>query len=255
MFDVSADAYGRFMGRFSEQLAVRFADFAGVAAPATALDVGCGPGALTTVLVDRLGDARVAAADPSPSFAAAAGTRFPSVDVRLAPAEELPFDDDAFDLVLAQLVVHFMTDPVRGLAEMVRVARPGATVAACVWDFAGGRSPLDPFWAAARDITPGLQDETGLAGARTGQLAQLFAAAGLPDADSGELAVEVRYPTFEDWWEPYTLGVGPAGVHVGSLPPQERDRLRERCRELLPAPPFTIRAVAHAARATVLRAP
>jgi SAM-dependent methyltransferase len=254
VFDVTADAYGRFMGRYSEQLAVRFADFAGVAAPATALDVGCGPGALTAVLVDRLGDAWVAAVDPSPSFAAAAGARFPGADVRRAAAEQLPFDDDTFDLVLAQLVVHFMTDSVRGLAEMVRVARPGATIAACVWDYAAGRSPLDPFWAAARDITPGLQDETGLAGARKGQLAQLFAAVGLPDADSGGLPVEVRYPTFDDWWEPYTLGVGPAGVHVGSLQPQDRDRLRERCRELLPPPPFTIRAVAHAARATVLRA-
>ncbi len=249
MFDVTADAYGRFMGRYSEQLAARFADFAGVAAPATALDVGCGPGALTAVLVRRLGDARVAAVDPSPSFAAAAAARFPDVDVREAPAEELPFEDGTFDAVLAQLVVHFMTDPVGGLAEMARVARPAAVVAACVWDQAGGRSPLDPFWAAARDVTPAVRDETGLAGARPGHLARLFAAAGLPDADTGELAVEVRYLTFDDWWEPYTFGVGPAGAHVSSLPPAERDRLRERCRELLPEPPFTIRAVAHAVRA------
>ena len=151
--------------------------------------------------------------------------------------------------MLAQLVVHFMTDPVGGLSEMVRVARPGATVAACVWDYAGARSPLDPFWAAAHDVTPGVRDETGLAGVRTGQLVRLFAAAGLPDADTGELAVEVRYLTFDDWWEPYTFGVGPAGAHVSSLPPAERDRLRDRCRELLPEPPFTIRAVAHAVRA------
>jgi SAM-dependent methyltransferase len=251
VFDVTADAYASFMGRYSEQLAAPFADFAGVAAPARALDVGCGPGALTAVLVDRLGDDWVAGVDPSPSFAAAAAARFPDVDVRRAPAEELPFDDDTFDVVLAQLVVHFMTDPLRGLAEMVRVARPGATVAACVWDYAGRRSPLDPFWAAAHDVTPGIRDETGLAGARAGHLAQLYAAAGLPDADSGELAVEVRCPTFDDWWEPYTLGVGPAGLHVASLPPEQRGRLRDRCRELLPAPPFTVRAVAHAARAVV----
>jgi len=251
VFDVTADAYGRFMGRYSEQLAARFADFAGVAAPATALDVGCGPGALTAVLVDRLGDDGVAAVDPSPSFVAAAGARFPAVDVRRAPAEELPFGDDTFDAVLAQLVVHFMTDSLRGLAEMIRVARPGGTVAACVWDYAGRRSPLDPFWAAAHDVSPGVRDEAGLAGAREGHLVQLFAAAGMPGADRGELTVEVRYPTFDDWWEPYTLGVGPAGLHVASLPPQERDRLRERCRELLPAPPFTVRAVAHAARAVV----
>jgi SAM-dependent methyltransferase len=249
VFEVSADAYGRFMGRYSEPLARGFADLAGVGRVGRALDVGCGPGALTAVLVDRLGPSQVAAVDPSPPFVAAAEERFPGVDVRQAPAEELPFEDDAFDVVLAQLVVSFMADPVRGLAEMARVARPGGTVAACVWDLAGRRSPLDPFWAAAHDVTPGVRDETGMPGARAGHLAELFAAAGLPDADSLEVAVEVRHASFEDWWQPYTLGVGPAGAHVASLPPAQRDRLRERCRELLPQPPFTTRAVALAARA------
>jgi ubiquinone/menaquinone biosynthesis C-methylase UbiE len=251
VFAVSAEAYGRFMGRYSEQLATRFADFARVRRPATALDVGCGPGALTAVLVDRLGDTAVAAVDPSPPFVAAVRERFPAVDVRHAGAEQLPFGDDAFDLVLAQLVVHFMTDPLRGLAEMARVARPGGTLAACVWDFAGRRSPLDPFWAAAHDVTPGVRDETGLAGAREGNLARLLAAAGLPDAESGELTVEVRHASFQEWWEPYTYGVGPAGDHVASLSPRDRERLQERCRELLPEPPFTTRAVALAARAVV----
>lgn len=251
MFEVTAARYGRFMGRFSEPLAHRFADFAGVADAETGLDVGCGPGALTAVLVERLGAARVAAVDPSPPFVAAATARFPAVDVRQASAEQLPYEDGAFDVVLAQLVVHFMADPVRGLTEMARVARPGGTVAACVWDYAGRRSPLDPFWAAAHDVTPGLQDETGLPGARAGDLARLFAAAGLADAVSGEVAVEVANPSFDDWWEPYTFGVGPAGAYVSSLSPAERDRLRERCRELLPEPPFTARAVAHAARAVV----
>jgi len=251
VFAVSADAYGRFMGRYSEQLAVRFADFAGVRSPATALDVGCGPGALTAVLVERLGDSAVAAVEPSAPFVAAARERFPTVDVRQASAEELPFDGGRFDLVLAQLVVHFMADAVRGLAEMVRVARPGGTVAACVWDYAGRRSPLDPFWAAAHDVTPTVRDETMLAGARRGHLAELFSETGLPDAESGELTVEVRYASFEDWWEPCTLGIGPAGVHVASLSTVERRRLRERCQGLLPAAPFTLRGVAHAARAVV----
>jgi SAM-dependent methyltransferase len=249
VFDVTADAYGRFMGRYSQQLAVKFADLAGVHAPSTALDVGSGPGALTAVLVERLGAAAVAAVEPSPSFVAAARERFPAVDVRQASAEQLPFGDAAFDVVLAQLVVHFMTDPVRGLTEMARVARPGGTVAACVWDYAGQRSPLDPFWAAAHDVTPGVRDETALPGARAGSLAELFAAAGMPDAESGELAVEVPHASFEDWWQPYTLAVGPAGLYVASLSPQDRERLRERCRELLPEAPFTIRAVAHTARA------
>src|SRR4051794_3924037 len=185
------------MGRYSEQLAVRFADFAGVRSPATALDVGCGPGALTAVLVERLGDSAVAAVEPSAPFVAAAQERVPTLDVRQASAEELPFDGGGvdlllapllvpflagpgrgpggrFDLVLAQLVVHFMADAVRGLGEMVRVARPGGTIAACVWDYAGRRSPLDPFWAAAHDVTPTVRDETMLAGARRGDLAELF---------------------------------------------------------------------------------
>jgi SAM-dependent methyltransferase len=251
VFEVTADAYGRFMGRYSEPLAVGFADLAGVAASSMALDVGCGPGALTAVLVDRLGPANVAAVDPSPPFVAAARARFPAVDVRQAPAEELPFHDDSFDVVLAQLVVSFMTDPVRGLAEMTRVARPGGTIAACVWDLAGRRSPLDPFWAAAHDVTPGVRDETGMPGARVGHLAELLAAAGLPNAESLEVAVDVRHASFEDWWQPYTLGVGPAGAHVASLSSSQQDRLRERCRELLPPPPFTTRAVALAARAVV----
>ena len=249
MFEVSAEAYGRFMGRYSQPLAGAFADFAGVRSPAIALDLGCGPGALTAVLVARLGNAAVTAVDPSAPFAAAARERFPGLDVRQAAAEDLPFGDGAFDFVLAQLVVHFMTDPVRGLAEMARVARPGGTVAACVWDYAGRRSPLDPFWAAAHDITPGLRDETGLPGARQGHLAQLFAEAGLPDADSGELTVEVSHVSFEDWWEPHTFGVGPAGAHVASLSPGDRQLLQEHCRAQLPEPPFTIRAVALAARA------
>ena len=143
-FAVGADAYGAFMGRFSEPLALRFADVAGVTGPPAgpALDVGCGTGALTRVLVDRLGADRVCAVDPSPPFVAAMRERFPDVDVRAGRAEALPFDDGAFDAVLAQLVVHFMTDPVGGLAEMVRAARPGGVVAACVWDHGGGTGPL-----------------------------------------------------------------------------------------------------------------
>ena len=136
-FDVTAAAYAAFMGRWSQPLALGFADLAGVRGGQRALDVGCGPGALTEQLVARLGSAAVAAIDPSASFVAATRERFPDVDARSGSAEELPFADDAFDLALAQLVVHFMADPVRGLAEMARVTRPGGLVAACVWDHGG----------------------------------------------------------------------------------------------------------------------
>src|SRR3954454_10971515 len=135
-FDVTASAYDRFMGRYSVQLAAPMADLAGVTDGGRALDVGCGPGALTAELVGRLGPDRVVAADPSASFVAAARERLPGLRVVEATAEDLPFDDGAFDAALAQLVVHFMTDPVAGLGEMVRVTRPGGAVVACVWDLA-----------------------------------------------------------------------------------------------------------------------
>ncbi len=110
-FDVPADAYDRFMGRFSQPLGPTFAEFAGVTAGERLLDVGSGPGALTSVLVDLVGAENVAAVDPSESFAAAADRRHPGVDVRIATAAALPFDDGEFDRTLAQLVVHFMPDP------------------------------------------------------------------------------------------------------------------------------------------------
>ena len=116
-FDVSADAYLRFMGQYSEPLAVQFADLAGVRAGQRLLDVGCGPGALTAELVRRVGPDAVSAVEPSASFAAAAGERLPGVDVRRSAAEQLPFPDDVFDAALAQLVVHFMTGPPPGTAE------------------------------------------------------------------------------------------------------------------------------------------
>jgi SAM-dependent methyltransferase len=245
-FDVSADAYGQFMGRYSEPLAVLFADLAGVVRGQAALDVGCGPGALTAELVRRLGDAFVRAVDPSESFVAAACERLPGVDIRLAAAEQLPFGAGVFDVVLAQLVVHFMTDPVAGLREMGRVARPGGTVAACVWDFAGDRGPLSLFWRAARDLDPSAPDESGRAGTRQGHLAELFAHAGLGRGRETTLTVRVRYSSFEQWWEPYTLGVGPAGAYVASLTTDHLAELRDRCQQLLPAGPAEVNASAWA---------
>jgi SAM-dependent methyltransferase len=243
-FDVSAEAYGRFMGRYSEPLAVQFAGLAGVAGGQRVLDVGCGPGALTAELVGRVGTDAVSAVDPSAPFVSAVRERLPGVAVQLAPAEALPFPDGTFDAALAQLVVHFMTDPVAGLREMGRVTRPGGAVGACVWDHAGGRGPLTSFWRAVRDLDPAATDESGLAGSREGHLAQLFAQAGLGGAQLTTLTVHVGYPSFGQWWEPYTLGVGPAGSYVASLTPDRRSALRDRCQYLLGEGPIEISATA-----------
>jgi SAM-dependent methyltransferase len=247
-FTVAAEAYDRFMGRYSAQLAPMLADLGGVRQGQRALDVGCGPGALTGELVARLGAEAVAAVDPSEPFVDAARERYPGVDVRRAAAEALPFSDDEFDVALAQLVVHFMADPIGSLREMARVTRPDGGVVACVWDHAGRRGPLSLFWTAVRELDPGAQDESELAGAREGHLVELFKAAALDHVTDTELAVQVEYASFDEWWEPFTLGVGPAGAYAAGLDAVQREELKERCRRLAPPAPFTVEAIAWAAR-------
>lgn len=250
-FQVTADAYHQFMGRYSEPLGQQFVELVGARHGQRALDVGAGPGALTAALVTVLGDDAVAAVEPSTPFVEALRVRLREVDVRQASAEAIPFPDNTFDLSLAQLVVHFMKDPVGGLAEMARVTVPGGTVAASVWDHAGGRGPLSLFWRAARDLDPAVHDESDLAGARDGHLVELFESAGLRKVRGGTLTVSAPYTDVEDWWQPYTLGVGPAGAYLAGLDPDRRSALQRRCRELLPPGPGAVTATAWTAVGTV----
>lgn len=247
-FAVAAESYDRFMGRYSVPLAPKLADFAAVAPGQRVLDVGCGPGALTAELVGRLGPEAVCAVDPSEPFVAAARKRHPGVSVQRAAAEQLPFGDHEFDAALAQLVVHFMADPVAGLREMARATRNGGVVAACVWDHAGGRGPLSTFWAAARELDPKVEDESQLAGSREGDLGRLFNEADLEEIEETALSVSVEHLSFDEWWEPFTLGVGPAGTHAKGLDPERQAQLRELCREKLPPAPFLLTVQAWAAR-------
>jgi ubiquinone/menaquinone biosynthesis C-methylase UbiE len=249
-FTVPAEAYDRFMGRYSRPLAPLFATFAGVERGQRVLDVGSGPGALTEELVRRVGAGSVAAVEPSEPFVDAIRGRLPGVTVERAPAEDLPFPDASFDVAMAQLVVHFMADPVAGLREMARVTVRGGVVAACVWDHASDRGPLGVFWSAARALDLGVHDESQLAGAREGHLAELFATAGVRDIESTMLTVQVEHATFDEWWEPFTLGVGPAGAYTAALDPDRQTRLRELCRERLPAEPIVVTAGAWAAKGT-----
>jgi SAM-dependent methyltransferase len=245
---LAADAYGRFMGRYSEPLAEQFVDWAGVQPGHRVLDVGAGPGALTARLVERVGAANVRALDPSLPFVAALRERCPGIEVLQGPAEAIPVADDAVDAALAQLVVHFMTDPVAGLREMARVTVPGGVVAVSVWDVSGGRAPMSDFLRAVRGRSAGAPEERGQQGTREGELAEIATAAGLQVVGSGELTVAVHCDTFGEWWEPYTLGVGPAGDHVAGLDDAGREALREQCRKVLPTAPFDISATAWCAR-------
>jgi SAM-dependent methyltransferase len=246
-FSSSAEAYDLFMGRYSSRIAAQMADLACVEAGQRVVDVGCGPGALTGELVSRIGAGQVASVDPAPQFVAAVRERYPGVETHIAPAEELPLQDGTFDAALAQLVVHFMSDPVRGIFEMARVTRDGGVVVACVWDHGGKRTPIAPFWEAARDIDPSTEDEGNMAGGREGHLVELFEAAGLANVDGTALHVRGEHPTFEDWFQPFTLGVGPAGAAFQAWPSEKQQAVEARARELLPEP-ITLETYAWAAR-------
>lgn len=249
-FKVDGDAYDRYMGRYAVLLAAPFADVAGVAPGDTAIDVGCGPGALTAELVNRLGSGAVLACDPSPSFRDACRVRHPDVDVRLGRAEALPFDDDAADHALAQLVLHFVSEPVAAAGEMARVVRPGGRVAACVWDSGEGMEMRRAYWDAARAIDPGAPDEADtMRLGRPGEIAEVFATAGLDAIEETTLTVTSTYESFDELWEGFLAGVGPAGAHCLALGEAERSRLRaELCTRLgSPTGSFTLSALARCA--------
>jgi SAM-dependent methyltransferase len=234
-------------------LSVGLADVAGVVAGMSVLDVGCGPGGLTQELVARVGADHVAALDPSPPFVEACRTRNPGVDAREGVAEQLPFEDDAFDASLASLVVAFMQDADAGVREMARVTKPGGVVAACMWDTRDGMMMLRHFWTAAKQLDPGVSGEHVLVGTKEGALADLLAGAGLSDVEDGAISAQASYESFDDWWEPFTFGIGPAGGYCVSLDDEQRAALREACRTELgdPTGPFTLDARAWYARGRV----
>lgn len=253
-FLVSGDAYDSFMGRYSQPLSRLFADEAGVAPGQTALDVGCGPGALTCELAARLGAGMVSAVDPSPHFVAECARRCPGVDVRHGRSEEIPFEAGRFDRVLAQLVLHFVSDAPATAKEMRRVARPGGAVAACVWDFTEGMQMLRLFWDAALAIEPSAPDEAQtLRFGRDGEIADLFTDAGLHDVTEAALEVESSYADFEELWSGFLAGVGPAGSFCVSLPESRRDLLRHELHNRLGSPPggFVLGATARCATGRV----
>ncbi len=252
-FHATGDAYDAFMGRYSRALAPAFATLVGAAPGMSALDLGCGPGSLTTEFVRRLGSDAVAACDPSPGFVEACSHRHPGVDVRAGRAESIPFDDAVFDLAAAQLVLHFVTDPTAAAHELRRVVRPGGVIGACVWDFDDGMEMLQAFWDAALELDADAPDEARtLRFGRTGEIADLLAAADLTAIHESTLEVHTAYSGFDELWSGFCAGIGPAGAYCVSLSNDRRDLLHDRLFTGLGSPTgaFELRAVARAALGT-----
>lgn len=241
-FAVPAEAYDRFIGRYSEQLAPRFLDFAGVEA-GPALDVGCGPGNLTRALAQRLGASSVAAVDVSAPFVAACRERVPGADVRLASAEQLPFADGAFAGVLAQLVLSFIPGAARAAGEMLRVLRPEGVAAACTFD-ANGFALARTFWDAALRFDPAAPDDARMPYRRTPELVALWEGAGFRQVRTAAIDLEAGYSSFDDFWSSFAAGIGPAASYLVAQPADRRQALRDACHELLgkPAGAFSLPA-------------
>jgi SAM-dependent methyltransferase len=242
----NAAAYQRFMGRYSDRLSHEFARAAGVGPGQHVIDVGCGSGALAAVLAEIVGAENVAGVDPSEPFVAEARTRVPGADLRVGPAESLPFEDATFDAALSQLVFHFVQDPARSVAEMRRVTRPGGRVAACVWDMTGGMTMLRSYWDAAREAGTTGPDEIERFGGRPGQIAQLWRDAGLRDVVDESLTVSADYQDFDELWTSFLGAAGPVGAHAVSLDEQQAAAVSAALHRRVGSPdgPFTLTASA-----------
>ncbi|MFO1217304.1 MAG: methyltransferase domain-containing protein [Burkholderiaceae bacterium] len=232
------DAYERYMGRWSRQLAPRFLRWLDAPAGLRWLDVGCGTGALSAAIVESCAPACVIGADPSAGFLASAGERLgPRVALHRAPADALPLSAAAVDVAAASLVLNFVPDAPAALREMVRVTAAGGCVAACVWDYARKMDLIRRYWDAAARlqlVAPGQHQGERFALCHPDALAAAFTAAGLMQVSVSAIELPLVFADFDDYWLPFLGGQGPAPAHAVGLSAAARDRLRDAIRAELP---------------------
>ncbi|HYN67532.1 MAG TPA: methyltransferase domain-containing protein [Ornithinibacter sp.] len=252
-----AVAYERFMGRWSARLAPLFLDEVGIPDPRRVLDVGSGTGNLTRAVAERWSGCEVVGVDPSAAFVEAARQRAVGrggrVRFEVGRADALPLEDASVDAAVALLVLTFVPDADRAVSEMRRVTRPGGVLAAAVWDYGERMEMLRTLWDAAARLDPTVvgQDEGTMPLGRPGGLIDLFQRAGLEDVDGGRVRVSTRFEDFDDYWEPFLEGQGPAGVYVSGLPDAARAALRDELASTMGPGSFELKATAWWVRGTV----
>ena len=255
----NAIAYEAMMGRWSSRLASLFLDFAKVGDADRVLDVGCGTGSLVRSILERTRRARVVGIDPAEVFVDYSRTRFPDsrASFDCGSAFKLPYPDASFDRSLSLLVFHLLEQPGTAASEMRRVTRAGGTVAACTWDRTG-QEMSELFWEESVRLDPGAEEKAQRPKVcnQAGQLAALWGATGLQDVSEVTLEMRTDFTGFDDFWLPYTKGVGPQGMYVASLSPDKREALRDALRKRFVGKrdrPFSLRAAALAVRGTRAR--
>ena len=231
----SGDLYEPYVGRWSRLVADRFVAWLRPGAGASWLDVGCGTGALTGTVLAAADPASVLAVDRSRGYLEYARRRVAGAGFGVADGVSLPVRDRSVDRVVSGLVLNFLPDPARAVAEMARVCRPGGVVAVYVWDYAEGMQPIRRFWDAAIALDPGaaeLDEGRRFPLCRPDRLAAVFA--GLAGVESTGITVPTRFRDFDDYWTPFLGGQGPAPGYCAGLPDDARQRLRDRLRSTLP---------------------
>jgi len=229
------EAYERYMGRWSRVIGESFLDWLALPNGLRCLDVGCGNGAFTEVLIARGIDAGVVGIDPSDGQIAFARERrgAKAAEFRVGDAQALPFENDSFDAALMALVISFVPDPARAVAEMARVARPGGCVATYMWDIPNGGLPFAPLYRAGKSLGLTTPAAANPLVSRREALEQFWQQAGLADIETQVCRTNVAYADFDDFWVSNTI-TGPAGQWVRAMAPETREQLQARCREQLP---------------------
>jgi SAM-dependent methyltransferase len=253
------DAYERFMGRWSRELAPLLVRFAEVRDGHEVLDIGSGTGVLAQAAAAAAPSSRVVGIEPAPAYVAYAKAHHGSsrVSFEIGDARQLQSKTGTFDRTLSLLVLNFVPDVDKAVDEMVRVTRGGGIVAAAVWDYGQGMEMLRAFWdeVVALDPPAEARDERHMPLCRSGEIATLWKRHGLRDVSEAPLAIETRFASFDDYWTPFLGKQGPAGAYVAQLSPERREQLRMRLRNRLlaagPDRPFTLNARAWAVRGTV----